>query len=1326
MNIKRFLSLVLSLTMLFSIIVLPGNALSDDEVIEEIITEIPAVEETAAEESAPAEAPEVEEPKVEEAPVAEEPEAEEPKAEEEPAAEEVVINEPVAEELVVEEPVAEEPVAEEPVAEEPVAEEPVVEEPVAEEPVAEEPVAEEPVAEEPVVEEPVADEPTIEEPVVEEPAVEEPVEEAFKAGLVYITEGDVFEDEKLKEKAGTIEKEAIVFATARVTGEGELAKGDIIRIAANVDGQIKTLYVKYARLSFLTDDQTAAYAKAKHEDGIEYRDTYLDPVEFTAVVAEIAAEEEPAEVSEPEEAPAEVIEEIAEAAEVIEDTALDVVPEEEKAPEQPVVETKSVEDLEIAIEETETVADAEVADAVAEEEAANEEPEVEILPETEAVLEEEPETEAIWEAVITLKSQRTIAIRKTAAASGDEAFKADNGEQVTVLFVQGNWAYISTDKGEGYIMLKFLEKAETKTDAEETIEGIIEIEETEETAVTETTDAVIEEEIEEVANIDETEDVIEVESAEAQTGIVITTQPTSKVAAVGEKVTFSVVATGNGLTYQWQYKNKTATTWTNASGKTANWVLTVANVHLGFDFQCVITDASGNKATTKTVNIIDKNGPPVITEQPTSKVAAVGEKVTLSVVALGNGLTYQWQYKNKTATTWTNASGKTANWVLTVANVHFGFDFHCVITDANGNKVTTETVNVNDKNAPPVITKQPTSQVAAVGEKVTLSVVALGNGLTYQWQYKNKAATDWTNASGKTANWQLTVANVHFGFDFQCVITDANGKKVTTDIVNIANKNGPPVITKQPTSQVAAVGEKVTLSVVALGNGLTYQWQYKNKTATTWTNASGKTANWQLKVANVHFGFDFHCVITDANGKKVTTETVNVNDKNAPPVITKQPTSQVAAVGEKVTLSVVALGNGLTYQWQYKNKTATTWTNASGKTANWQLTVANVHFGFDFQCVIKDANGNKVTTETINVINKNAPPVITEQPVSKIAAVGEKVILSVVALGNGLTYQWQYKNKAATDWTNASGKTANWQLTVANVHFGFDFQCVITDANGKKVTTETVNIVNKNGPPVITEQPTSQIAAVGEKVTLSVVALGNGLNYQWQYKSKTATTWTNASGKTANWQLTVAKVHFGFDFQCVITDANGKKATTETVHIDDKNGPPVITEQPMSQTAEVGDKVTLSVVAIGNGLTYQWQYKNKTATTWTNASGKTANWVLTVAKVHFGFDFQCVITDENGNVVTTDTVNINSKYIVIDNVTYEPITETTCRILSYDGTAASVTIPEIVENMTVTEIAPDAFAGKTTLTSITLPNTITVIGARAFKGCTSLSQMNTH
>ena len=94
-------------------------------------------------------------------------------------------------------------------------------------------------------------------------------------------------------------------------------------------------------------------------------------------------------------------------------------------------------------------------------------------------------------------------------------------------------------------------------------------------------------------------------------------------------------------------------------------------------------------------------------------------------------------------------------------------------------------------------------------------------------------------------------------------------------------------------------------------------------------------------------------------------------------------------------------------------------------------------------------------------------------------------------------------------------------------------------------------------------------------------------------------------------------------------------------------------------------------------------------------------------------------------VSNTATVTVDSA-IVVNGVTYRKLTDTTLIVISYEGSERSVSIPEVINGMTVTQIGEGAFERNTTIESIDLPNTITTIGKRAFKGCTALKEMKTH
>ncbi|GAB7129168.1 hypothetical protein JCM19000A_36760 [Silvimonas sp. JCM 19000] len=79
----------------------------------------------------------------------------------------------------------------------------------------------------------------------------------------------------------------------------------------------------------------------------------------------------------------------------------------------------------------------------------------------------------------------------------------------------------------------------------------------------------------------------------AASGPAITTQPAAKTAAVGQTATFSVVASGSGLTYQWLKNGAVINGATSASYTTP----ALAATDNGAAFTVIVTDSSGNKTT---------------------------------------------------------------------------------------------------------------------------------------------------------------------------------------------------------------------------------------------------------------------------------------------------------------------------------------------------------------------------------------------------------------------------------------------------------------------------------------------------------------------------------------------------------------------------------------------------------------------------------------------------------------------------------------------------------------------------------------------------------
>ena len=365
--------------------------------------------------------------------------------------------------------------------------------------------------------------------------------------------------------------------------------------------------------------------------------------------------------------------------------------------------------------------------------------------------------------------------------------------------------------------------------------------------------------------------------------------------------------------------------------------------------------------------------------------------------------------------------------------------------------------------------------------------------------------------------------------------------------------------------------------------------------------------------------------------------------------ITTQPVNITAAEGQRITMSVEATGDGLSYQWQYKKPTGTSWINFNGATgSSCKKTMVNTWDGWKYRCVITDTHGNSITTEeaTITLING---PQITVQPVNISAFEGQRITMSVVATGEGLNYQWQYKKSTGTSWTNFNGATsASCTKSMVSTWDGWKYRCVITDAEGNSITTEEAMITLINGPR-ITVQPVNITAFEGQRITMSVVATGDGLSYQWQYKKPTGTSWINFNGATsASCTKSMVNTWDGWKYRCVITDTDGNSIATEEATITLINGPKIIV-QPENITAVDGQRITMSVEATGDGLIYQWQYKKTVSSAWVNFSGATNPLCSkTMKETWDGWKYRCLITDENGNSITTDeaTITLATSYTI--------------------------------------------------------------------------------
>ena len=293
----------------------------------------------------------------------------------------------------------------------------------------------------------------------------------------------------------------------------------------------------------------------------------------------------------------------------------------------------------------------------------------------------------------------------------------------------------------------------------------------------------------------------------------------------GNNASFTVLV--NEGTYQWQVSTNGGTTFSNISGAT-NATYTVANAtatQSGNLYRCVVSNTCGNSVTTTTALLTVANGT-TITTQPANASLCVGGSNIFRVVAVGAGLSYQWQISTNSGTSFSNITGATSS-LYTLTGITLGMNgnqYRCIVNGTCAPTTATSTVATLSVVSALSITQQPQSQTVCAGTDAGFSVAAQGVS-TYQWQISTDGGTTWSGINGAT-NTSYTVAapgTAQSGNQYRCIVSGSCGTANT----NAATLTVNPItaITQQPNAQIICAGTDVSFSVTATGAAITYQWQ---------------------------------------------------------------------------------------------------------------------------------------------------------------------------------------------------------------------------------------------------------------------------------------------------------------------------------------------------------------------------------------------------------------------------------------------------------------------------------------------------------------------
>ena len=276
---------------------------------------------------------------------------------------------------------------------------------------------------------------------------------------------------------------------------------------------------------------------------------------------------------------------------------------------------------------------------------------------------------------------------------------------------------------------------------------------------------------------------------------------------------------------------------------------------------------------------------------------------------------------------------------------------------------------------PPVFGIQPVSGSAYSGNTVTLSAVAAGSDLTYQWYSTTSGLlTDGANITGSASN-VLVLNNVTATDGYYVIATDANGFTVTSDTAVETVNTTPTPVFFDPSVKGSSVTNNLfsttTFTDAAYGTGpISYQWYFKaTNSAASFVALPGQNGpSITLNLADLTYAGQYY--VTAANG-------VNGGTTANGPVNTLTEIAPLTATLEQLH---VYLNNNL--DQIAANPGGTVYINTNNVTVSGYVSVYRGYGSSYSEFFLQDTNDYGVEVFLAGHGNTNTPPIGTYVTVS--------------------------------------------------------------------------------------------------------------------------------------------------------------------------------------------------------------------------------------------------------------------------------------------------------------------------------------------------------
>lgn len=588
-------------------------------------------------------------------------------------------------------------------------------------------------------------------------------------------------------------------------------------------------------------------------------------------------------------------------------------------------------------------------------------------------------------------------------------------------------------------------------------------------------------------------------------GAAITTDPISATKCQGLSATFTVVATGPGLTYQWRKDGSPLSNSGTISGATSA-TLAIAAVVPGDagNYDVVVSSTCGSPVTSAVAALVVNAAPTIAVTPSTGTICNPGGS-PIALTASGTSTSYAWS----------PATGLSATTGANVTASPTGTTTY-VVTGTDGNGCTNTSSSVITVSQAITATATATAATICSGEnsqlnvtvsgisspikitEVTLYNLGTGQTVSYPSYITGADLVEVSNTSGSAVDisgWTLAdyasnaTTTTHTALTFPSgTIIPANGVAVvclgtgTDDIPNRYFNTGG---TSDSWSSGGLVG-------IVLKNGATVMDAVGLNSGYVFNAATGVTAS------------DWSGFAPSASGIAGTIRSA-VSDNNAGSDWSQSSAGTPQTVGT-YNGGYIAPASVGSYAWSPSTFLSATDIVNPVATAVTATTTYSV--------LVTTSAGCTATANTTVTVSAGAA--ITTDPTATTKCEGQTATFTVAATGPGLIYSWRKGGSPLSNGGNITGATSA-TLTITGVTSGDagSYDVIVSSSCGTPLTSAAASLVLST-PPTVTVSPTSGTICNpgGSAISLSA---GGAVSYTWSPATGlSATTGTSVDALPSN------------------------------------------------------------------------------------------------------------------------------------------------------------------------------------------------------------------